>query len=125
MKQKKLLVLAASLSMLNGCDLVESMYNMVKNQTDSMTIYMSPNVKLQIDDEQVAFIQGFDECPDDADSMDNNNCIKIQPETESIKVRVVNDQVNFIETWDVSRVGDAVLLTRPNGFQVREPSQSA
>jgi hypothetical protein len=122
MKQKKLLVLAASLSMLNGCDLVESMYNMVKNQTDSMTIYMSPNVKLQIDDEQVAFIQGFDECPDDADSMDNNNCIKIQPETESIKVRVVNDQVNFVETWDVSRVGDAVLLTRPNGFQVREPS---
>ncbi|NGZ66648.1 hypothetical protein G6Z92_06560 [Vibrio aestuarianus subsp. cardii] len=123
MKQKKLLVLAASLSMLNGCDLVESMYNMVKNQTDSMTIYMSPNVKLQIDDEQVAFIQGFDECPDDADSMDNNNCIKIQPETDSIKVRIINDQVNLVETWDVSRSGDAVLLTRPNGFQVREPNQ--
>ncbi|EGR0524988.1 hypothetical protein FG062_14665 [Vibrio cholerae] len=122
MKQKSLLVLAASLSMLNGCDLVDSMYTMFREQANSAIIYMSPNVKLQIDDDQVAFIQGFDECPDDAGSMDNNNCIKIQPETENIKVRVVNDQVNFVETWDVSRVGDAVLLTRPNGFQVREPS---
>lgn len=124
MKQKNLLVIAVSLSMLNGCDLVDSMVNMVRNQTDSVTIYMSPNVKLQIDDDQVAFIQGFDECPDDTDSMDNNNCVKIQPETENIKVRVMNDQVNFVETWDVSRVGDAVLLTRPNGFQVREHNQS-
>ncbi|ELI5720935.1 hypothetical protein RRK67_004062 [Vibrio fluvialis] len=122
MKPKTLLVLAASLSMLNGCDPVDSMFNMVRNQTDSVTIYMSSNVKLQIDDDQVAFIQGFDECPDDANSMDNNNCIKITPETETIKVRVMGDQVNSIETWVVSRVGDAVSLTRPNGFQVREPS---
>ncbi|MDE5179175.1 hypothetical protein [Vibrio fluvialis] len=123
MKQKSLLVLAASLSMLNGCDLVDSMYNMVRDQTDSVTIHMSPNVKLQIEDDQVAFIQGFDECPDDTGLM-NNNCIKIQPETENIKVRVINDQVDLVETWDVSRVGDAVLLTRPNGFHVREPNQS-
>lgn len=122
MKQKKLLVLVASLSMLSGCDFVDSMYNMVREQTDSVTIYMSPNVNLQIEDDQVAYIQGFEECPDDTDSM-VNNCIKIQPETDSIKVRIINDQVNLVETWDVSRSGDAVLLTRPNGFQVREPNQ--
>lgn len=122
MKQKKLLVLVAFLSMLSGCDFVDSMYNMVREQTDSVTIYMSPNVNLQIEDDQVAYIQGFEECPDDTDSM-VNNCIKIQPETDSIKVRITNDQVNLVETWDVSRSGDAVLLTRPNGFQVREPNQ--
>ncbi|EKA5635879.1 hypothetical protein OKZ62_001783 [Vibrio navarrensis] len=118
---RSLILLVVSFSMLNGCDFVDPMYNMVRKQTDSVTIYMSPNVKLQIDEDQVAFIQGFDDCPDGANSMHSNNCIKIQPETENIKVRVINDQVNLVETWSVSRGADALSLTRPNGFKIREP----
>ncbi|HDM8060723.1 hypothetical protein [Vibrio harveyi] len=129
MELRSILTLALALPLLSACDL-DDYSEMVGAQMADVTIYISPVTELQIDDSEIGYVYGFEECPTDSvnwlfgnsQAVTNNNCIKITPETESIKVRVMSDQVNLIETWDVSRVGDALSLTRPNGFQVREPS---
>jgi len=130
---KSILTLAIALPLLSACDLVDDYSGIVRAQMADVTIYISPVTELQIADSEIGYVHGFEECPSESvnwlfgnsKSVTNNNCIKITPETESIKVRVVNDQVNLIETWDVSRVGDAVSLTRPNGFKVRESSNQS
>lgn len=130
---KSILTLAIALPLLSACDLVDDYSEMVSTQMADITIYISPVTELQINDSEVGYVYGFDECPRESESwlfgnsqsVTNHNCIKITPETESIKVRVMNDQLNQIEIWDISRVGDAVSLTRPNGFQVREPSNKS
>ncbi len=133
MKLKSMLTLALTLPFLIACDLVDDLSEMVSAQMANTTIYISPVVELQIDESEIGYVHGFEECPIDtvnwlfghSQSVVSNNCIKIDPETENIKVRVINDQVNLIETWDVSRVGDALSLTRPNGFKVRKPSDQS
>lgn len=133
MKLKSTLTLAIALPLLSACDLVDEYNEMAAAQMADITIYISPVAELQIDDGEIGYVHGFEECPNESvnwlfgysQSVGGNNCIKIEPETESIKVRVRNDQINLIETWNVSRVGDAVSLTRPNGFKVREPSNQS
>ncbi|HBC3448060.1 hypothetical protein R7O81_22145 [Vibrio sp. Vb2977] len=133
MKLKSILTLAIALPLLSACDLVDDYNEMVNEQMADITIYISPVAELQIDDSEIGYVHGFEECPNESvnwlfgysHSVGGNNCIKIDPENENIKVRVINDQVNLIETWNVSRVGDAVSLTRPNGFKVREPSNQS
>lgn len=133
MKLKSTLTLAIALPLLSACDLVGEYNEMAAAQMADITIYIPPVVELQIDDSETGYVHGFEECPSESvnwlfgysKSVGGNDCIKIAPETESIKVRVRNDQVNLIETWNVSRVGDAVSLTRPNGFKVREPSNQS
>ncbi|MEZ8765829.1 hypothetical protein [Vibrio alginolyticus] len=130
---KSILTLAIALPLLSACDLVDDYNEMVSEQMADITIYISPVAELQIDDSEIGYVHGFEECPYESvnwlfgysQSVGGNNCIKIDPETENIQVRVINDQVNLIETWNVSRVGDAVSLTRPNGFKVREPSNQS
>jgi hypothetical protein len=130
---KSILTLAFALPLLSACDFVDDYSEMVSTQMADITIYISPVTELQINDSEVGYVHGFEECPRESESwlfgnsqsVTNHNCIKITPETESIKVRVMNDQLNQIEIWDVSRVSDAVSLTRPNGFQVREPSNKS
>ncbi|WP_025624788.1 hypothetical protein [Vibrio parahaemolyticus] len=130
MKLRRILTLAIALPVLSACDLVDDYSEMVSAQMADTTIYISPVTALQIDDSEIGYVHGFEECPRESvnwlfgysQSVTSNNCIKITPETESIKVRVMNEQINLTETWNVSRVGDAVSLTRPSGFKVREPS---
>lgn len=133
MRFKSTLTLAIALPLLSACDLVDEYNEMASAQMTDITIYISPVVELQIDDSETAYVHGFEECPSESanwlfgysQSVASNDCIKIAPETESIKVRVTNDQINLVETWDVSRVGDAISLTRPSGFKVREPSNQS
>ena len=133
MKLKSTLTLAIALPLLSACDLVDEYNEMATAQMADITIYISPVVELQIDDSETGYAHGFEECPSESvnwlfggsQSIPSNDCIKIDPETESIKVRVVNDQRDLVETWDVSRVGDAFSLTRPSGFKVREPSNQS
>ncbi|EGQ8547876.1 hypothetical protein FG297_22370 [Vibrio alginolyticus] len=133
MKLKSMLTLVVTLPLLNACDLVANYNEMLSEQVADITIYISPVVELQIDDGENGYIHGFEECPSESvnwlfgysQSVADKHCIKITPETESIKVRVINDKVDLTETWDVSRDGDAVSLTRPNGFKVRESSNQS
>lgn len=133
MKLRSILTLATALPFLSACDLVDEYNEMVRTKMADITIYISPVVELQIDDSETGYVHGFEQCPSESvrwlfgysQSVTNNNCIKITSETERIKVRVMNEQVNLLETWDVSRVGDAISLTRPDGFQVREPSNKS
>lgn len=115
---KSLLALAVALPLLSACDLVDSMHEMVSEQTADMTIYMSSAVELLIDENQVGYVHGFDECPIDSvswlfgysESVEKNSCIKIEPQTESIKVRVINDRINLVEVWSVSKLGEKYHL---------------
>ncbi|WP_390240930.1 hypothetical protein [Vibrio sp. R78045] len=133
MKLKSLLMLALVQPLLSACDLIDDYSEMVSAQMADITIYIPPVTELQIDAGEIGYVHGFEECPDESvnwlfgssQSVASNNCIKITPETESIKVRVTNDQVNLIETWGVSRSDDAVSLIRPNGFKVLEPSNQS
>lgn len=133
MKFKSILTLVITLPLLCACDLVDDYSEMLSAQMADTTIYIPPVTELQIDASEIGYVHGFEECPSESvnwlfgssQSVASNNCIKINPETESIKVRVMSDQGNFIETWDVSKVGDAVSLTRPNGFKVGEPSNQS
>lgn len=130
MKVIKILTLVIALPLLSACDVVGSYSEMVRTQVADTTFYILPATELQIADNEISHVYGFEECPRESvkwlfgnsPSVTDSNCIKLTPETNSVKVRVVNDQVDVIETWNVSRIGDAVSLTRPSGFKVREQS---
>lgn len=130
MKLKSILTLAIALPLLSACDLVDKHKEIIASQIADVTIYIPPFFELKIDDGEIGYIHGFEECLGESvnwlfgysQSVGGKDCIKITPETESIKVRIRNNHVNLIETWNVSRVNDSVSLTRPSGFKVREPA---
>lgn len=110
--------------LVTGCDIKELASRFV---TDNPVIYIPPTLELQVDENLTAIVHGFDECPDNtfnwfvAPSMKvfTNSCVRLDPSKKQVKVGLrIADKV-AVETWEVHHYGDAVKLTRPNGFEVR------
>lgn len=110
-----------------GCDVMELANRFVGA---SPVTYIPPTVELQVDENLTAIVHGFDECPDNtinwllAPSMKvfNSNCVRLDSNTKQVKVGLRIADIDTVETWEVSHHGDVVKLTRPNGFEVRQPS---
>lgn len=110
--------------LVTGCDVMELDSRFVG---ESPIIYIPPTVELQVDENLTAIVHGFDECPGNtinwfvAPSMKvfTNSCVRLDSSTKQVKVGLRIADIDTVETWDVHHHGDAVKLTRPNGFEVR------
>lgn len=121
------IALLSSSFLMSGCDVMELANRFL---VESPVIYIPPTVELQIDRKLTAIVHGFDECPDStinwfvAPSMKvfTNSCVKLDSSTKQVKVGLRIADIDTVETWEVSHHGDAIKLTRPNGFEVRQPT---
>ncbi|MDA0152376.1 hypothetical protein OH460_08680 [Vibrio sp. Makdt] len=124
---KRLVIVLVAVVSFTGCDVAE----MVSNQAVDTTVYLPPAIELQISVEEVAVVHGYDDCPQEAINwwgsppvkVYTKSCVKLEPDTNQIKVGLQLEGQYVIETWLVEHTGDAVTLARENGFQIREPSK--
>ncbi|EGR3042412.1 TPA: hypothetical protein ACMDS1_003641 [Vibrio parahaemolyticus] len=121
----KLLLLVSPL--LSGCDVGEIASKVIGYNPN---LYIPPMVELQVSEDHTAFVFGFDECPDSelnwilATSMTvfTNSCIKLDSQRHKVKVQFRIADNDITEDWEISRRAEDLILIRPNGFQVRKPS---
>ena len=109
-----------ALSALFGCDEVNSF----KAKAPQPDIKLGAGMVVLIAPGEVAKVYGPDQC--EAGFEDNNllndktGCILITGK-DSVTVDLMQEKETFKEEWIIARSGSRYTLTRPNGFQVREP----
>lgn len=121
MKMTSTLSLLAMAATLSGCD-IEHIYRDIFMEP---IIIIPPLIKLQISDDKIVEVYGFDTCPKDniflTLNVFDNSCIKVEPATKEVIVQFKIDQQTFTEKWSVYRQNDESKFVRPNGFVVSQP----
>ncbi len=121
-------IFLVSAPFLSGCDVAQLVQDV--GVTEPTTI-IAPATELQISDTETAYVVGYDKCPEQSANifmgvasmkLIPHGCIKLDKDTQEVRVEWRANEADVIEVWKVNRRGDAVSLIRPNGFQVREPS---
>ncbi|MEZ9699727.1 hypothetical protein AB4455_10145 [Vibrio sp. 10N.261.46.E12] len=121
MKIVSTLPLLAVALILSGCDIEQTYLDISMRPI----IFFPPLIKLQINDDKIVEVYGFDKCPKDnifqTFNILDNSCIKVEPDTKEVNVRFKIDQQTFTEKWSVYRQNDGFKFVRPNGFEVNQP----
>lgn len=121
MKITSTLSLLAMAVTLSGCD-IEKTYRDIFMEP---IIFFPPLIKLQISDDKIVEVYGFDKCPKDnifqVLNILDNSCIKFEPDTKEVNVQFKIEQETFTEKWSVYRQNDVSKFVRPNGFVVSQP----
>lgn len=106
---------------LSGCDIKQTYRDMFMEPI----IFLPPLIKLQVSDDKIVEVYGFEKCPKDniflALNILDNSCIKIEPDTKEVSAQFKMDQQTVTEKWSVYRQNDGFKFVRPNGFVVSQP----
>ncbi|NOI32034.1 hypothetical protein [Vibrio coralliilyticus] len=114
--------------MLSGCDVTQLVQKL--GITEPALVF-APATELQISDTETAYVVGHDECPEQSDSIFladlsmtfmPNGCINLGNENQEVLVEMRIAERYVSEIWQVTHQSDGVVITRPNGFVVRKPS---
>ncbi|MCS4309469.1 hypothetical protein M2404_003841 [Rheinheimera pacifica] len=133
-KFKYLLVALLGLLLLQACDAKNS--PVIENTfQDRANVYLGSGVKVQIAENEVATVFGYDDCPDQSvfswqfgPTAQSFGCTLFTG-TNAVKVRLIHPEgYVFIEKWQISEQkgtgGRAYIAKRPNGWVVRSPGES-
>ncbi|WP_229626380.1 hypothetical protein [Vibrio parahaemolyticus] len=131
MKKYLSTVLISTAFLMSGCDVAQLVHDI---EATEPTLVIAPTTELQISDAETAHVVGYDKCPEQSENMLMGNpsmkflpdgCINLGKDVKEVRVTMRVNDIDVIETWKVDHQGDAVSLIRPNGFQVRDPSNQS
>lgn len=124
-------VLSTTLVFISGCDVTQLSQEIGVTEPK---LVIAPTTEYQISDTDTAHVVGYDKCPEQSENMLVGDpsmkllptgCIHLGKDIEEVRVTWRTNEADVIEVWKVNRRGDEVSFVRPNGFQVREPSNQS
>lgn len=131
-KQVPIMAIASAAIALTGCDVTE-MATKMGLSGENVTLYLPPLIELQVDENQTAYVKGYDECPSGgvehwfftpSQRVFDSNCVKVAPNTKQVKVNLTFlDGRSWNESWAIKHDSDRIYMERPNGFIIRQTSK--